>query len=71
MDILQLAGSTHVLQLAEMMGQALARRIIGADATAHVIGEFGEVLIAEATAAGHAAGGKDARGKPAAHECRA
>jgi voltage-gated potassium channel len=51
-DILQFAGSTQVLQLSEMMGQALARRIIGADATAHVIGQFKNVLIAEATAAG-------------------
>ena len=49
-DILMLAGSSHVLQPAEMMGGALARRISDADATAHVIGEFGEVRIA--TAAG-------------------
>jgi Trk K+ transport system NAD-binding subunit len=35
-----------------MMGQALARRIIGLDARAHVIGNFQELLIAEATAAG-------------------
>ncbi|HEX8312067.1 MAG TPA: NAD-binding protein [Chthoniobacteraceae bacterium] len=51
-DILRLAGSSQVLELAEMMGQSLARRIIGADARAHVIGEFGAVRIAEATAAG-------------------
>ncbi len=51
-DILTLAGSSHVLELAEMMGSALARRIIGADARAHVIGGFGELRIAEATAAG-------------------
>lgn len=57
-DILRLAGSHHVLRLAEMMGQALARRIIGADARAHVIGEFGELRIAEATAAGTPLEGK-------------
>ena len=51
-DILQLAGSSYVIQLGEMMGQALARRIIGVDARTHVIGEFGDLLIAEATAAG-------------------
>jgi Trk K+ transport system NAD-binding subunit len=51
-DILKLAGSTDVIQLSDMMGQALARRIIGADARAHVIAEFGDLLIAEATAAG-------------------
>lgn len=51
-EILQFAGSTSVLRLPEMMGQALARRIIGVDATAHVIGSFKDVEIAEATAAG-------------------
>ena len=52
LDILQLAGSTKVIQLAEIMGQALARRITGVDARAHIIGEVQEILIAEATAAG-------------------
>jgi voltage-gated potassium channel len=51
-DILELAGSSLVIELGEMMGQALARRISGVDARAHVIGEFGNLLIAEATAAG-------------------
>jgi Trk K+ transport system NAD-binding subunit len=50
-DILELAGCTHVVQLAEEMGQALARRTIGADAMTHTIGEFGPLAIAEATAA--------------------
>jgi Trk K+ transport system NAD-binding subunit len=51
-DILQFAGARSVLQLSEMMGEALARRIVGADATSHVIGSFKNVQIAEATAAG-------------------
>ncbi|MBX3440995.1 MAG: potassium channel protein [Planctomyces sp.] len=51
-DILELAGCNHVLQLAEMLGQSLARRVLGRDARSHVVGEFGELLIAEATAAG-------------------
>ncbi len=46
-DILQLAGADHVLQLGEMMGQTLARRLSNGNATAHVIGRFGELLIAE------------------------
>lgn len=50
-DILKLAGCTQVLQLAEMMGQSLARRVIGRDAQTHVIGQFGDLLIAEASAA--------------------
>jgi Trk K+ transport system NAD-binding subunit len=57
-EILRLAGASHVLELGEMMGNALARRIIGADARTHVIGGFGEVLIAEATAAGTPLEGK-------------
>lgn len=48
-DILELAGSNHVLQLGDMMGQALARRVSGGDAMAHTIGRFGDLLIAEAT----------------------
>jgi Trk K+ transport system NAD-binding subunit len=51
-DILKLAGSNRVLQLAEMMGQGLARRVTGRDAKSHVIGQFGELLIAEAGAVG-------------------
>lgn len=51
-DILQLAGCNEVLQLGEMLGQALARRVLGRDAKCHVVGEFGELLIAEAAAAG-------------------
>jgi Trk K+ transport system NAD-binding subunit len=50
-DILQLAGATEVLQLGEILGQALARRILGRDAQAHVVGRFGELLIAEASMA--------------------
>ena len=51
-DILELSGSRNVIRLGEMMGQFLARRIIGSDALAHVIGHFGELLIAEAMVAG-------------------
>ncbi len=51
-DILQLAGCNQVLQLGEMLGQALARRVLGRDAKSLVVGEFGDLLIAEAAAAG-------------------
>jgi Trk K+ transport system NAD-binding subunit len=50
-DALELAGVTHILHLEEMMGQALSRRVIGGDCRAHVIGEMGELVIAEALAA--------------------
>jgi voltage-gated potassium channel len=51
-DILELAGCNRVLQLADMMGLALARRVTGRDAKSHVIGQFDGLLIAEASAAG-------------------
>lgn len=49
-DILQLAGCDHVLQLGEMLGAALARRVLVPDGTSHVIGGMGDLLVAEATA---------------------
>ena len=51
-DILKLAGCNRVLQLGEMLGQSLARRILGRDAKSHVVGQLGDLLIAEAAAAG-------------------
>jgi Trk K+ transport system NAD-binding subunit len=60
-DILQLAGSSHVFQLGEMMGQALARRVMGGDSLAHVIGRFDRLLIAEAIAAKSALVGQTLR----------
>ena len=51
-EVLTLAGSNMVLKLGEMLGNALARRIISGDAVAHVIGEFDDLIIAEAAVAG-------------------
>jgi voltage-gated potassium channel len=51
-EILGLAGATRTFHLADMLGRSLVRRMIGGDARAHVIGEFDDLLIAEATAAG-------------------
>lgn len=48
-DILELAGCNHVLQLGEMMGQALARRVSNGQTLAHPIGNFRELIIAEST----------------------
>ncbi len=47
-DVLEMAGCDKVLRLEEMLGRAFARRAIGGDALAHVIGEYDGVLIAEA-----------------------
>jgi Trk K+ transport system NAD-binding subunit len=60
-DILELAGSTHVLRIDETMGQSLARRTNGGDNIAHVVGRFDDLLIAEATAAGTPLVGKTLR----------
>ena len=46
-DILQLAGSTHVFQFTRMLGQSLARRVVGRGMHANVVGNFDELLIAE------------------------
>ncbi len=50
-DALELAGVTHILRLEEMMGKALARRVIGNDAAAHIIGEMEGLILAEASPA--------------------
>ena len=47
LEIMQLAGASHVLQLGKMMGNALARRTLSGGASAHIIGRFGKLLIAE------------------------
>jgi Trk K+ transport system NAD-binding subunit len=47
-DILRLAGSTHVFQFTKMLGRALGRRVLGVSMKANVIGSFDELLIAEA-----------------------
>lgn len=46
-DVLELAGSSHVLLLGELLGQSLARRAGGGDAVVHPVGGFGQVAIAE------------------------
>jgi voltage-gated potassium channel len=51
-DILQLAGSDEVVQLGEILGDAMAARTLGPDGRSHVIGEFAGLQIAEASVAG-------------------
>ncbi len=47
-DVLELAGSNHVVQLAELLGRSLARRAYGGATRAAVVGEIDGVLVAEA-----------------------
>jgi voltage-gated potassium channel len=51
-DVLELAGASKVVRLDQTMALALARRVIGTNCAAHVIGELNGLLIAEATVAG-------------------
>ena len=48
-DILELAGSTHVFQFTKMLGSSLAQRTLGVSMGANVIGRFDQLLIAEAS----------------------
>lgn len=50
-DILQLAGATHVFQFTKLLGRTLARRAFGVSPQANVIGKFGNLIIAEASVA--------------------
>jgi Trk K+ transport system NAD-binding subunit len=47
-EILELAGCDHVLQLGKMLGAAMARRVLAPDGRSHVVGELGALLVAEA-----------------------
>ena len=57
-DILELAGCSHVLELGRVMGQALARQVTDDASRAHVIGQFDSLWIAEAATHGTALVGK-------------
>jgi Trk K+ transport system NAD-binding subunit len=50
-DILELAGATHVFQFTRMLGVAMARHALGVSAHANIVGTLGGVSIAEAYAA--------------------
>lgn len=47
-DILRLAGCSHVFQFMNMLGQSLARRTLGTRTRSNIIGRFENLAIAEA-----------------------
>ncbi len=49
-DILSLAGATHVIQFHKLLGIALARRVINEQAPSSVINQYKDLIIAEAPA---------------------
>ncbi len=51
-DVLQLAGADHVIQLGRSLGEAFARRILTPDARCSAISRFEDLVIAETSAAG-------------------
>ncbi len=51
-DILEIAGADHVVQLGEVLGSAMAARTLGLGGHSHVIGSFVGLQIAEAGAIG-------------------
>lgn len=50
-DILELAGATHVFQFARILGVTMARHALGVSTKSNIVGTLGGVLIAEAYAA--------------------
>jgi len=51
-DVLELAGADHIIELGPSLGQAFARRILSPGAQCRVISTFEDLAIAEASAAG-------------------
>ena len=51
-DVLDLAGADHVLELGSVLGREMASRVLGATGRFHAIGHFGATTIAEAAARG-------------------
>lgn len=47
-EVMRRAGNTQVLRLGRMLGMGMARRTHGGDNLAHVVGSFGNLLVAEA-----------------------
>jgi len=51
-DILQMAGSTRVLQLSDMLGRSLAAWTVGGDCRSTIISQIDELILAESPATG-------------------
>ena len=49
-DILELAGCDHAIPLKKRLGEHLANRVSAGHAEAHIVGEYGDLLLAEFSA---------------------
>jgi len=69
-EILYRAGCDTVVQLGELLGQAMSRRILGRDARCAVVGSFGDLVVAEANAADTPLVGKTVRDAALRSRCQ-
>src|SRR5690606_21696338 len=60
-DLLELAGATYVVPLKQRLGEHLAGRVQAGHASAHVIGRFHDLLIAEFPVHGTPLAGRTSR----------
>jgi voltage-gated potassium channel len=60
-DLIELAGATHVLPLKRRLGEQLANRVTTKRAEAHVVGSFRDLLIAELPVHGTLLAGRSIR----------
>lgn len=57
-DILELAGASHVVELGVLLGKIIAQRVLGIDATDHIVGEVKGISISEVGVTGTSLAGK-------------
>lgn len=57
-DILELAGASYVVELGVLLGKMIAQRVLGSDATDHVVGEIAGISISEVGVSGTEVAGK-------------
>lgn len=57
-DILELAGASFVVELGVVLGKMIAQRVLGSDATDHIVGIVSGISIAEVGVAGTKVAGK-------------
>ena len=60
-DVLELAGATHVIPLKQNLGEQMANRVTAGSQSAHRIGRFGDLVIAEFPVHGSALVGRSVR----------
>lgn len=57
-DILELAGASHVVEFGVLLGRMIAQRVLGTDATDHIVGQAKGISISEVGVSGTELAGK-------------